>query len=115
MYPYIPNTKDDEQRMLEFMGLNSVEDLFSDIPSDVKLKGDLDLAPSKSELEVASYLTELSKSNSTINDLTCFLGAGAYDHYIPSIVGGISLQEVNSIHPIPISSRNKPRYFTIYI
>jgi len=90
MYPYIPNTKDDEQRMLEVIGVNSVEDLFSDVPSDVKLNRDLDLAPSMSELEVASYLTKLSKANSTIDDLTCFLGAGAYDHYIPSIVGHIT-------------------------
>lgn len=90
MYPYIPNTKDDEKRMLEVIGLNSVEDLFSDVPNDVKLNRDLDLEPSMSELEVASYLTKLSKSNSTINDLTCFLGAGAYDHYIPSIVGHIT-------------------------
>ncbi len=90
MYPYIPNTKDDEQRMLEVIGVNSVEDLFSDVPEDVKLNRDLDLAPSMSELEVASYLTKLSKSNSTIDDLTCFLGAGAYDHYIPSIVGHIT-------------------------
>jgi len=90
MYPYIPNTKDDEQRMLEVIGVNSVEDLFSDVPSDVKLNRDLDLAPSMSELEVANYLTKLSKANSTIDDLTCFLGAGAYDHYIPSIVSHIT-------------------------
>jgi len=89
MYPYIPNTKEDEQRMLESMGLNSIGDLFSDIPDNVKLNRDLDLASSKSELEVANYLTKLSKSNSTTDDLTCFLGAGAYDHYIPSIIGHI--------------------------
>lgn len=90
MYPYIPNTKDDEQRMLEAIGFNKIEDLFSDIPDDVKLNRDLDLKPSMSELEVANYITKLSKENTTINDLTCFLGAGAYDHYIPSIVGHIT-------------------------
>jgi len=90
MYPYIPNTKDDEQRMLEAIGFNKIEDLFSDIPDDVKLNRDLNLKPSMSELEVANYITKLSKENTTINDLTCFLGAGAYDHYIPSIVGHIT-------------------------
>ncbi|NLJ97886.1 MAG: aminomethyl-transferring glycine dehydrogenase subunit GcvPA [Tissierellia bacterium] len=90
MYPYIPNTKDDEQRMLEAIGFNKIEDLFSDIPDNVKLNRDLDLKPSMSELEVANYITKLSKENTTINDLTCFLGAGAYDHYIPSIVGHIT-------------------------
>jgi glycine dehydrogenase subunit 1 len=90
MYPYIPNTKEDEQRMLETIGVDSVEDLFSDIPEDMKLNRELDLKASMSELEVANYLTKLSRSNTTIDDLTCFLGAGAYDHYIPSIVGHIT-------------------------
>jgi glycine dehydrogenase subunit 1 len=90
MYPYIPNTADDEKRMLETIGVNSIEDLFSDIPKDVKLNRELNLKPSMSELEVANYMTKLSQTNKTINDLTCFLGAGAYDHYIPSIVGHIT-------------------------
>ena len=89
MYPYIPNTKDDEKRMLETIGVNSIEDLFSDIPKGMKLNRELNLKSSMSELEVSSYLTKLSQANSTINDLTCFLGAGAYDHYIPSIVAHI--------------------------
>ncbi|CCQ93522.1 glycine decarboxylase (subunit 1) (glycine cleavage system protein P) [[Clostridium] ultunense Esp] len=90
MYPYIPNTKDDEKRMLEYIGFDSMEDLFSDIPENVKLKRELDLKPSMSELEVSRYLIELSRQNISTNQLTCFLGAGAYDHYIPSIVGHIT-------------------------
>jgi glycine dehydrogenase subunit 1 len=90
MYPYIPNTADDEKRMLETIGVNSIEDLFSDIPKDVKLNRELNLKPSMSELEVANYMTKLSQTNKTIDDLTCFLGAGAYDHYIPSIVGHVT-------------------------
>ena len=90
MYPYIPNTNDDEKRMLKTIGVDSVEDLFSDIPKDVKLNRELNLKSSMSELEVANYMTKLSQSNKTINDLTCFLGAGAYDHYIPAIVGHIT-------------------------
>ena len=89
MYPYIPNTKDDEKRMLETIGIGSVEGLFSDVPEGMKLNRELNLKPSMSELEVDSYLTKLSQANNTIDDLTCFLGAGAYDHYIPSIVGHI--------------------------
>jgi glycine dehydrogenase subunit 1 len=90
MYPYIPNTKDDEKRMLEVIGVDSVEDLFSDIPKDMKLNRELNLKSSMSELEVSNYLTKLSQFNTTTNDLTCFLGAGAYDHYIPSIVEHIT-------------------------
>ena len=90
MYPYIPNTNEDEKRMLETIGVNSVEDLFSDIPEDMRFQKPLDLKSSMSELEVNNYLTKLSQSNRTLNDLTCFLGAGAYDHYIPSIVGHVT-------------------------
>ena len=89
MYPYIPHTSEDEKQMLESIGLNSIDELFSDIPEDIALKRELNLAPSKSELEVRDYLTKLSQKNKSINDLTCFLGAGAYDHYIPSIVDHI--------------------------
>jgi len=89
MYPYIPHTKEDEQRMLETIGVNSIDDLFSDIPEDMRFNKALNLNTSMSELEVSNYLTKLSRTNTTIDDLTCFLGAGAYDHYIPSIVGHI--------------------------
>ncbi len=90
MYPYIPNTQDDEKRMLEYIGFNKIEDLFSDIPENVKLKRELNLKPSMSELEVSRNLIELSKKNISTSQMTCFLGAGAYDHYIPSIVGHIT-------------------------
>lgn len=89
MYPYIPHTSEDEREMLKSVGLNSVDELFSDIPEDIALKRELDMATSKSEIEVASYLTKLSQKNKTINEMACFLGAGAYDHYIPSIVDHI--------------------------
>lgn len=89
MYPYIPNTSDDEKKMLETIGAKSIEDLFNDIPDEVKLNRPLNLESSKSELEVRNILTKLSKENKTVNDLTCFLGAGAYDHYIPSVVNHV--------------------------
>lgn len=89
MYPYIPNTSDDEKRMLEAIGAKSVDSLFSDVPDELKLNRPLNLPNSMSELEVRNILTKLSKENKTTNDLTCFLGAGAYDHYIPSIVNHV--------------------------
>lgn len=89
MYSYIPNTNDDERKMLESVGVSSIEGLFNDIPEEVKLNRELNLNKSMSEIEVKKYLTNLSTQNKTINDLTCFLGAGAYDHYIPSIVNHI--------------------------
>lgn len=90
MYPYIPNTKDDEREMLQALGIDSVDYLFSDIPEKVKLNRELNLKPSMSELEVSKYMINLSKENKSITELTCFLGAGAYDHFIPSTVGHIT-------------------------
>jgi glycine cleavage system P protein (glycine dehydrogenase) subunit 1 len=89
MFPYIPTTPEDEQEMLKAIGLDSVEDLFSDIPKDMQLNRELNLPKAKSELEVKSYLDSLAKKNCSLSELTNFLGAGAYDHYIPSIVDHI--------------------------
>lgn len=89
MYPYIPHTPEDEKQMLEAIGLNSVDELFADISDEVSLNRDLDLKSSMSELEVTRYLREIANKNCSLDKLTCFLGAGAYDHYIPSIVDPI--------------------------
>lgn len=89
MFPYIPTTHEDEQEMLKSIGLNSLDDLFNDIPKDVQLNRELNLPKAKSELEVSAYLTSLAKKNCSLSELTCFLGAGAYDHYIPSVVDHI--------------------------
>lgn len=90
MYPYIPNTPEDEKQMLEAIGVDSIDELFKDIPESVRLNRELNLHPSMSELEVSRYLTKLSQMNKSVNQLTCFLGAGAYDHYIPAVVGHIT-------------------------
>ncbi|MBU5311826.1 aminomethyl-transferring glycine dehydrogenase subunit GcvPA [Tissierella carlieri] len=89
MFPYIPTTHQDEQEMLKSIGLNSLDDLFNDIPKDLQLNRELNLPKAKSELEVRSYLTELANKNCSTSKMTCFLGAGAYDHYIPSIINHI--------------------------
>lgn len=87
MYPYFSLTEKDIKQMLESLGLNSIEELFSDVPEDLKLKRPLNIPNSKSEFEIAKYLTELSKMNASSYDYPTFLGAGAYDHYIPSLIG----------------------------
>lgn len=85
-FPYIPNTHDDLDEMLKEIGAKSINELFDDIPNNLKLKKDLDIGESLSELEVLNYMKHLSNKNNNINNLTCFLGAGAYDHYIPSVI-----------------------------
>lgn len=89
MYPYFSLTEKDIKQMLETLGLNSIEELFSDVPEDLKLKKPLNIPNSKSEFEITKYLTELSKMNASSYDYPTFLGAGAYDHYIPSVIAQI--------------------------
>ncbi|ABR47556.1 Glycine dehydrogenase (decarboxylating) [Alkaliphilus metalliredigens QYMF] len=86
MFPYIPNTVEDEKKMLAAIGLPSIESLFEDIPENVRLNRELNLGKSLSEFELVKYMKSLSNQNKSIEDLTCFMGAGAYDHLIPSTV-----------------------------
>lgn len=90
MYPYIPNTPQDEQEMLKTIGLDSMDQLFGDIPEQVHLTKPLNIPDSKSELEVSGYLKNLADKNCPVSQLACFLGAGAYDHYIPSVINAIT-------------------------
>ena len=89
-YSYIPATKNDKEKMLNEIRLNSIDQLFLDIPDNLKLNRPLNLENSKSELEVSSKVKKLAKENINLEDLTCFLGAGAYDHYIPAIIKHIT-------------------------
>lgn len=86
MFPYIPNTKEDKKIMLEFLGKDSIDQLFEDIPKSIGLNRRLNLEAPLSEIEVRERIGKMANKNNTSQDLTCFLGAGAYDHYIPSIV-----------------------------
>ncbi|MGO4987482.1 aminomethyl-transferring glycine dehydrogenase subunit GcvPA [Gallicola sp. Sow4_E12] len=89
MFPYIPNTEEDKKEMLEVVGLQSQEQLFDVIPENLRLRDGLDLPDAKSELEVATHLQNLADKNVTVNQMPCFIGGGAYDRYIPSIIGHI--------------------------
>nr|WP_317982876.1 aminomethyl-transferring glycine dehydrogenase subunit GcvPA [Romboutsia faecis] len=86
----MPATKNDKEKMLNEIRLNSIDQLFLDIPDNLKLNRPLNLENSKSELEVSSKVKKLAKENINLEDLTCFLGAGAYDHYIPAIIKHIT-------------------------
>lgn len=86
---YLPHTGEDRQKMLEALGVHSVEELFSEIPQKLRLKGQLDVPPELSEMELWQHLQGLAKANSSMDDLVCFLGGGCYDHFIPSVVDHI--------------------------
>lgn len=86
MTRYIPNTGEQREEMLKVIGVTSIEDLFADIPGSIRLKHELDLPEPLSELELLKHMRELASRNVTVDEYVCFLGAGAYDHYIPSVV-----------------------------
>lgn len=90
MFPYIPNTPTEEKQMLQSIGIETVDELFADIPAEVKLSRKLDLGDSMSELELSNFMKRLASKNKSMEEMTCFLGAGAYDHYIPSIIKHIT-------------------------
>jgi len=87
-HPYLPTTDADRARMLATIGAKSVGDLFGDVPPQA-LYPDIKLPPPLSEVEIKAELAALAQKNADLNDYACFLGAGAYRHYIPSVVNAI--------------------------
>ena len=83
---YIPNTDFDRKEMLEACGFGSLQDLFPDIPKSLKNKCDISLPDRLGEMELARELKDLSRKNKDVSQKICFLGAGAYNHFIPAVV-----------------------------
>lgn len=83
MYKYFPHTEADIKGMLEHIGIKSIDELYAEVPEQVRLKKDYDLPEAKSELEIRQFFAGLAAKN---KQLTCFAGAGAYDHYTPAAV-----------------------------
>ncbi len=86
---YLPATENDKKKMLEKIGLSSIEELFADIPESVRLKRELDIPEGMAEYELKRTLLEMSNQNKNMDQLISFLGGGAYDHYMPMIVDAI--------------------------
>jgi glycine dehydrogenase subunit 1 len=84
---YIPHTTEQQVEMLRLLGLERLEELFGDIPENIRLHRELELPKALSEMELADHMRELANRNQNTEEAVCFLGAGAYDHYIPSVVG----------------------------
>ena len=91
MGSYVPSTEEQRREMLEAIGLKDVRDLYRDVPESMILNRPLDLPEGKSELEVRSAMSKMAAKNTVFS--TVLRGAGAYDHYIPSIVKYIPAKE----------------------
>lgn len=85
-FRYLPMTDQDKKEMLQTIGISSAEELFSDIPDQVRFKGALDVEPALPEPELMKFMANLAGKNANTKENASFLGAGVYDHYIPSIV-----------------------------
>lgn len=83
---YVPHTSEDRSEMLKTIGVSSIDELFSDVPSQVKLDRKLNLPPAMSEFQLMKYMSDLAGKNTTTDRMVSFLGAGVYDHYVPSVV-----------------------------
>jgi glycine dehydrogenase subunit 1 len=86
---FLSLTDADREQMLATIGVESVEELFRDIPQGVRLERELDLEPALSEPELVAHLEELAARNADTRRELSFLGAGIYDHYVPAVVDAI--------------------------
>ncbi|WP_028274449.1 aminomethyl-transferring glycine dehydrogenase subunit GcvPA [Atopococcus tabaci] len=89
-FSYLPDTEKDRQEMMEAIGISSVEELFSEIPEAVRLREAIRVPDVMSETELMKQLKQLAEKNHTAEDYPIFLGAGVYDHYIPSVVDAVT-------------------------
>jgi len=84
---YISLTNDDREQMLAAIGVASIDELFRDIPADVRFRRDLNVPPALAEADLTRHLEQLAAKN--VLDDVSFLGAGMYDHYVPAVVDAV--------------------------
>jgi len=82
-YKYFPHTESDLKEMLQAAGVNDIDELYADIPEQIRFRGDYELPESMSEMEVRQLFEQLGTQN---RQLVCFAGAGVYDHYTPAAI-----------------------------
>ena len=88
-FRYLPDTAEDEKEMLAVIGVESMEDLFTDIPDEIRMKEALAIPAAVSESELLKQMKDLAEKNVSAGQMPIFMGAGTYDHYIPSVVDAV--------------------------
>jgi len=83
---YLPHTPADIKAMLDKIGVPSLDALFAEIPGELRVQDELDLPPPLSEPELIRHLQGIASLNANPSDYSLFLGAGAYHHFVPSVV-----------------------------
>lgn len=87
MHPYLPHTEADIAAMLERCGMSCLDELYADVPPELKLKGDYRLDTARSEQQVTDFFAGLAAKNKVLP--VCLAGAGFYDHYTPAVIDAI--------------------------
>ncbi|MEP6973541.1 MAG: aminomethyl-transferring glycine dehydrogenase subunit GcvPA [Actinomycetota bacterium] len=87
---FAPHTDDDVRTMLATLGLSDLDELFADIPADVRLDRQLDIPAGVSEMELVADMRDLAARDRNVDEIVCFAGGGAYDHYVPSVVWALA-------------------------
>lgn len=87
---YILNTPAEQQEMLRTIGAETIDDLFASIPAEFRLQRPLDLPAPLSEMELTEEVARLAARNRGLDQAVCFLGGGAYDHFIPAVVDTVA-------------------------
>jgi len=91
VYPYIPNSEPEVKKiLLKEAGFKDIEEIYRDIPNNLKLNRRLNLPPPKSEYEVRRSITATMAKNKTSNEMLCFVGAGCWPHYVPAVCDEIN-------------------------
>ncbi|NLF52573.1 MAG: aminomethyl-transferring glycine dehydrogenase subunit GcvPA [Leptolinea sp.] len=85
---FTPHTNSERDEMLRAVGVRSIDDLFKAVPEKYRYP-ELDLPAKRTEMEITAEMGDLSAGNGSVKEMMCFLGAGAYNHYIPSAVDAI--------------------------
>lgn len=80
---YLPHTAEDLHEMLKIVGVNSLDELYSEVPKELIHKEELNLPTAKSEIEIRNIITQLAEKNEL---MISFAGGGFYDHYTPSVI-----------------------------
>jgi len=86
---YIPHTDADRERMLRAIGVERMEDLFAEIPQQLRFRGLLNLPRGMDEIALRAHMQRLASHNMDTSKCVCFLGAGIYDHFAPAVIEAI--------------------------
>ncbi|MBM7541629.1 aminomethyl-transferring glycine dehydrogenase subunit GcvPA [Amphibacillus cookii] len=88
-FRYLPDTAQDQQAMLDALNIDSIADLFDDLPTSIRLDGELPIEKAIPEPLLMKKMQQLASKNTNANQHSYFLGAGTYDHFIPSVVNHV--------------------------